>query len=487
VAPGVVVIDLQSGAKVMTDGGGYFSLPSISTGTGDLTPDIMVQSPSGVWGTSYPVLSGVKPASELINLIIVPPYNGGGYWTLRPGQVEWFQLIGQDLFGKWYAVSDSISWSVSDSGLGSFMSSSYGIFEASSSPSVSTGYITATPGTGFPVNLQLTVSSTEGFGAITGHVQDTNGNPVVYGIVEVSGCYTMGITDGNGNYTLQVPNGMYTVRARDLYGNSSPEQVVTVLNNTQTANLILTASGTVTPAFMNGIVQTEQLSYNAGDNIKAKLFLINLSNEAKNINYSGIKFELIERPTMSGGGTTVYEYEGPGGSVTIDPYGSLELPSTWVNLTAPATLTGYYYIKATLYGTGGSVLMSFESPVMLGVGAYYPVPDPNNPNPTPVPGTGTDYQRLGEIKYELDDLYYEVYNKAQRAYNGENVAGEVGSGSQFRSDIYWVRDGMLPYLETVDYSGWQTELDYVIAELDYYVNYGDYYYLYNASYRLEGL
>ena len=489
-AAGVVVRGLQNNTvRTMTDSKGYFSLTSVTGVSGDLTPDILVEAPSGTSAVSYPVLMGTKPASDLIGLTIMPPYNSSGTWSLWPGQVEWFQVIGQDISGNWYAVSDSVNWDVSEGGLGSFVSSSYGIFQASSNPSVSTGYITADLGNGIPVTLQLTVSSTEGFGTIAGHVEDQDGNPVAYGIVEASGCYSTGITDSEGDYSIQVPNGMYTVKARDIYGNSSTEQFVTVQNNTQTANLTFTSSGTVIPAFMNGIVQTEYLSYNAGDNVNAKLLLINLGSDSKVISYSSIKFELIEKATMSGGGTVVDEAITGGGTATIDPYGSVELPSSWAVVTAPADLQGYYYIKGTVYGTEGTVLMSFESPLMLGIGTYYPTPDPNNPNPTPVPGTGSDYQRLGEIKYELNDIYYELYNLANRAYNGENVSSQVQDGSNLKSDIYWVKDDMMPYLEDVNYSDWQTQLDSVIDDLESYVASGgtDYNYLYNASYKIEAI
>lgn len=492
--PGAVVNSLIDGSiKTMTDSNGYFTLPQLFNNTGDLSPDIFVNPGNNATPISYPILYGSKPSSDIIpgSFRIVPPYDETATgWSMKPGQIEWFIVIGKDLFGNWYVVSDTINWSVTDTGLGTFVAG-YGIFQAAQNPSVPSGQISATFGN-MTIALNITVSSTQGFGTISGQVQDQNGNPAVYAIVEVNGAYSTGITDLNGNYSVQVPNGTYEVRARTLYGNTSNWQNVTVLNNNQTVNLTLTTSGTYIPSFVNGMVQSEELSYNAGDTINTKVTIINLSNQPMDLTYGSILFELIEKTNVgiiSFDATTVDQATTGGGHVLIDGYGSVQLPSDWVQLTAPLILNGYYYLKATVKSATGEVLMTFESPVMIGVGGYYPYPTPGpGPYPTPVPGQSNDYYRLVEIGYKLNDLYYELSYKAERAYAGENVSAEVETGSFFRYDLLYVRNGMLPYLETIDYTNWQADIDDIIEDLDAYIYApSGYSNIYNALYRLETL
>ena len=76
--------------------------------------------------------------------------------------------------------------------------------------------------------------------------------------------------------------------------------------------------------------------------------------------------------------------------------------------------------------------------------------------------------KLNEVKDRLQEINYEIEDKENRVVSGEDVTKEVDEGSELRERILWVKNDLLPYLET-DTSAWDGEIDMALTELNNYV------------------
>ncbi len=464
-----------------TDSSGYFNFGTTLSETGNLNNiDLIVESPS-IPPASYPVLEGSMPASGLTDLRIIPPYDDtAASWTMKAGDVETFYVAGKS-GSKWYTVSDEITWAVSNNEAGYF-SILPGFFTASSA---GTGQITATVNNR-TLSLNLTVVSGNSVGTVDGYVKNLAGSPVLYAIVEAESSsgnysYSMAMTDAQGYYKLyDLPYGAYNLKVSVHYGQTAAQTNLSVQGAVRQD---FTVSSEVSSS-LNAMVYTDEPAYDPGETIKAQVGIINIGNESVNLQYTGIKFDLVKENLYTGEELVINTVTSSGGTANIPSIGNVSIPSTPVNLTIPADadIYSYYYVKATVM-SGQTVKVE---PAFITLGSYVPYVTPvPGTTPTPVPGGNEDYERLKVIKSGLNNLYYDIYSQADKAYYGEDVKNYVDYYSDIQYDIRYIRDELMPSLDTVTYHWWQNDLNNVISDLNAYAeNGGTYNDLYNAASKI---
>jgi hypothetical protein len=473
-----------------TDGSGYFNFGNTFSGTGNLNNiDLIVEDPSyQIPPLSYPVLDGAMPASQLTDLKIVPPYDENkekNSWTIKAGYGETFYVVGKS-GSAWHPVSDEITWSISNQELGTF-NASPGFFIANASAE-GKGQINA-QFAGRNLSLNLTVVSGSNVGTIEGYVKNLTAGPVVYAIVEAlpgnyseNYYYGMAITDEKGYYRIyDLPYGTYNVKVSVQYGAIASQTTLSVQGPVK-QDFSVSSEGS---SSINAMVNTDKPNYDPGETIKVQAGLINLGNQAVNFQYSSIKFDLVQQNIFTYEEIIINSNTSAGGNVQIPSIGNISIPSSPVSLQIPAgvDLYSYYYVKATVIS---SQTIKIE-PAFITLGTYVPYVTPV-PGATPTPSTGNgneDYERLKVIKSSLNNLYYDIYSQANKAYYGEDVKNYVNYYSDIQYDIRNVRDELMPSLETVTYHWWQNDLNNTISDLNAYAeNGGNYNDLYNAASKI---
>jgi hypothetical protein len=509
-APGYIVRSTANPSLVTrTDSLGFFDLSSaFFTVDPSSAFSIIIEDPDSlVPPISYPVIGSPLPLSLLTDVKVVPPFNDNGQdrqWTLFAGQCEMFYLVGKS-GNVWHTVSDAITWSISDSSMGTFLGD-MGIFVASDSLSATaTGTITAQC-QGSSYALSLKVVKMADIGTIEGYVKDESGNPVANCMVEaytiqqiaasqgrpsVPGSaeipYSMGITDGTGHYKIyDLPFDTYTVKVMDLYGTDLATATVQV-NGPVTRDFTVTASSTSTSLY--AIVRTDNFAYKPGDTIKAQVSILNIGSSAANLQYSSIEFKLVNTDLFYGTTTVITSATAQSGSVQVASYGQALAPTQAVSLTIPQNIDvlGNYSVEAVVSSTpsltvdGCVVMIGTTTPLPTPTGSPLPTPTPQ-PTSTTTPPSTNDYYILGEIKSRLNDAYYSINDYANRAYYGEDVSYYVNESSTLQYRLKYVRNDLMPSLRTVNYWSWQSQIDSMLTDLNRYAYYsGTYSDLYSAA------
>jgi hypothetical protein len=401
--------------------------------------NVLIQDPSSPMPPiCYPMLPEPLPAAELTNLKIVPPFDESTSsltLSLIAGQVECFYVIGQK-GTEWHPVSDTITWSVSDSSMGTFVRDS-GIFVSNQSiPETTTGKVTAQLGS-ISLNQDLTIIAIKDLGTLDGYIKDKNGDPVVNAIVEMRPTspssyfgFGMAIADENGYYQiLDVPAGSYTLEVRSLFGGEPlATDTVTIAGPThKDINLSVVVTSLSAHAMAN------KLAYKPGETMYLQVSMSNFGSRDVDFAYDSIEFRLVLMSYAAGGGetgggsvigttggspmvsinrkgdsppgsapgsppqpfpiepppfegTVVATATAPGGVIQVGRYSDVIFPSTSVALTVPQDLSpdNMYVVQAVI--TSSQKVEVIPAFVIIG-DEPQPVPVPTTPIPEPtLPG-----------------------------------------------------------------------------------------------------
>jgi hypothetical protein len=522
-----------------TDYNGYYDLST--SGSSESSGDqIVIEDPySQAEPVCFPVIGEPLPAAQLTGITIVPPFSddtSSGPWSIVSGSYEAFYLVGQSN-GVWHPVSDTVTWSVSDSNLGSFYGGS-GLFLASSSLTASASGTVTAQCSGSSYSLPIKVISQSDLGSISGTVMNENGLAAPGLLVEVSVTtsntssqsphfsYGIAITDQNGLYQVsKLPYGSYSVKVKSFFGSTLAESTVQVAGAVQKDFTVSSAA-----AAMQSVVKTDSYLYKPGGTIQAQVSMINMSSGSIETAYSSITFKLIYYSFTDY--TTQVIATGTAGSGVIKAggYGTTAIPSQPVSISIPesAQTSGFYSLEAVISSTPGFsvdaafiMVSSTDNPTPwptptsspepwptaspypyptdypFPTPTYTPFPTPTPlpsltplptyspmpyPTPTSSPSSGNDRYILADIKYRLQDAYHEIYSAANQAYYGENVTSQVNEGSNIQYRIKYVKNTLMPSLQSVNYWRWQSELESVLNDLNRYAYYGGTYSdLYSAA------
>jgi len=539
VAAGYVVRSSSNPALfTRTDYNGYYDL-STSSSSGSSGDHIVIEDPySQAEPICFPVIGEPLPAAQLTNIRIVPPFSydaDSASWSIVSGSYEAFYLVG--LSNEiWHPVSDTVSWSASDSSLGSFVSGS-SLFLANSSLATSaSGTITAQCG-GSSYDLSIKVISEKDLGSITGTVNYESGLPASGLLMEVSvrnsntvvqsTCFSYGIaiSDQNGQYQVsRLPYGSYSVKISSFLGSTLAESSIEVTGPMKKDFTVSSAA-----ASMQTVVKTDDYTYKPGETIQARLSMINMSSGSIETEYSSITFNLVYHSLTDYTSQVITTGTAGRGVIKVNGYGTATVPSQPVSITIPqsAESYGYYSLDASISSTpafsvdAAFIVISNDDPTPwptptgspepwptaspypsptdypFPIPTYSPFPTPTPlpsltplptyspmpyPSPTSSPSSGNDRYLLSDIKYRLQDVYHEIYSAANQAYYGEDVNSQVNEGSNIQYRIKYVKNYLMPSLQSVNYWSWQNELESVLNDLNRYAYYsGTYSDLYSAA------
>ncbi|MHC9540677.1 MAG: hypothetical protein AB9903_14325 [Vulcanimicrobiota bacterium] len=538
VAAGYVVRSSSNPALfTRTDYNGYYDL-STSNSSGSSGDHIVIEDPnSQAEPICFPVIGEPLPAAQLTDIRIVPPFSDvdSAPWSIVSGSYEAFYLVG--LSNEiWHPVSDAVSWSVSDSSLGSFFTGS-SLFLANSSLATSaSGTITAQCG-GSSYELSTKVISQNDLGSITGTVNYENGLAASGLLVEVSVkspnavvqspyfSYGIAISDQSGHYQVsRLPYGSYSVKVSSFLGSTLAESSIEV---TGTIKKDFTVSSAA--ASMQTVVKTDDYTYKPGETIQAQLSMINMSSGSIETEYSSITFNLVYHSLTDYTSQVIATGTAGRGVIKVNGYGTATVPSQPVSITIPqsAETYGYYFLEASISSTPGFsvdaafIMISNDDPTPwptptgspepwptaspypsptdypFPTPTYSPFPTPTPlpsltplptyspmpyPSPTSSPSSGNDSYLLSDIKYRLQDVYHEIYSAANQSYYGDDVSSQVNEGSNIQYRIKYVKNYLMPSLQSINYWSWQNELESVLNDLNRYAYYGGTYSdLYSAA------
>ncbi|MDQ7826554.1 MAG: carboxypeptidase-like regulatory domain-containing protein [Candidatus Eremiobacteraeota bacterium] len=415
--------------STITDAKGYFDLSTSSeTAVSQDGEGVVVEDPATGTSTSpicFPIMRDPMALSELTDVRIVPPFDTTqNSWSLIASAYEMFFLIGRS-GDTWHPVSDSVTWSVSDENLGSFVEN-YGLFKSSTDLSTTTtGTVKATCSDS-TFSLSLKVVAISDLGSIEGTVKDESGNAVPWVMVSAVPSSTatstvdkssrsqhfhqfpyysrfMAMTDKDGAYTISyVPPDTYTVKVSSYYGSGLAEDTVTVAAGKNHKDFTVSSVS----AYITGVVNYDKYAYKPGDTMKVQVVLWNKGGSSVDINYTKVDFALkyCARPAKtSTTSTTVPEpvtvaaaSDTTGGTATVPKYGKTLIPTSTVSLAIPSdqATDGYFYLEGTVTTTPSikvepwyvKITSSGPSPTPSPTATVSPSPSPTasaSPSPSP--------------------------------------------------------------------------------------------------------
>ncbi|MGV8121388.1 MAG: carboxypeptidase-like regulatory domain-containing protein [Candidatus Xenobiia bacterium LiM19] len=406
----------NSSITTTTDSQGYFNLSASSNSDASPTQNgdgVVVEDPSSEASpVNFPIMGEPMAASELTDIRIVPPFSTTtSEWSIIAGGYEVFFLIGKS-GDYWHPVTDSVTWSASESTLGSF-NTDWGLFKSNSDISATaTGTVQAVCA-GTTYSQSIKVISLSEFGSIEGYVKDGSGNAVPRVVVDAISsdttttstdpgfchfpCFAprMAMTDSKGYYKIYfLPAGSYNVKVSAYYGSSLAEATVDVSG-------AVTRDFTVSSVSVNvfGVVKSDKFYYKPGETMSLQVGLMNRGSSEASVTYSAIEFKLMFRerrghhqpPPTEDEATVVATAVAEGGTAAIEAHGRTLIPTEAVSLTIPETAStdGFYSVEATVTSSstfrvepGYMVVYSYVSPS--------PSPSPSaspsaSPSPSPSP------------------------------------------------------------------------------------------------------